>query len=491
MTKINKYSVEWYLKNKDDIGADRKKLIEGLKNGANIKREKDVNIPQSLFLGDIRDAKKQQALLMQSCKDGMQAVQTISQFGGINNVFKILDENGDGKVTIDEIKNISQANTSFFAEEVDEYLSANDLKAIYDNAMQAAGGEYKVEGNVTNYTYKNGIKTKVSEDENGDIHYKYIEGQSKDGGKLSIALNYDLQTLYQNEWDEKGRIITTIVDSPGANNDRAINITYDDENNSRSVESTTAGTKYQALITQEEGRVSSDKSVTYSSDGVIGNTKQQSIGDCWVLSGVNALASTPKGAQLIKNSIKHNPDGSVTVKLKGANRSYTFSADEVGGADYVNNKYSYAKGDTDMNLLEMAITRYRQELIASNPESWKYRDATMENPIDGGLTFESLQYITGKKPEVSFNSKNIAKMLAKKEQAPERYAAEFSFRKKDESIDNGKVIITGHAYSLSRVTSDTVYIINPWDSSKEIAYPIDKFLENCDEMAFLDMNKVR
>lgn len=40
---------------------------------------------------------------------------------------------------------------------------------------------------------------------------------------------------------------------------------------------------------------------------------QRTVGDCWFLSSVGAMASTPEGKESIKNMIEDNGDGTYTV----------------------------------------------------------------------------------------------------------------------------------------------------------------------------------
>ena len=67
----------------------------------------------------------------------------------------------------------------------------------------------------------------------------------------------------------------------------------------------------------------------------------------------------------MNDSIVQNDDGSVTVLLNGIGQEYTFSPEEIALNQYQTPDKEYSSGDTDMNLIEMAIGKYREELIAS------------------------------------------------------------------------------------------------------------------------------
>lgn len=67
---------------------------------------------------------------------------------------------------------------------------------------------------------------------------------------------------------------------------------------------------------------------------------------------------------------------------------------------------------------------------------------------------------------------------------------EITYNDRDEIYTYKDGTITdGRAYSVKRVTAYTVYVINPWDSSKEIAYPKDKFLDNSLVVATADLSE--
>lgn len=298
---------------------------------------------------------------------------------------------------------------------------------------------------------------------------------------------YDYKSKEKNETikDEFGRVKYQNIDAQGRLNDKTLTITYDSQGRKKTVKTETSGRIISETYDYDTGKKTKRTTLKYNTDGVIGDTKQQSIGDCWILSGTNALRDIPKGAKAIKDAIKKNPDGSVTVTLKGVKRSYTFTPDEIGAHDYTKTNKEYSTGDVDMNLIEMAITRYRKEIIPEDEtqRTGKIKNASPEDPVKGGLLEEAIEYLTGVKSKVGKTEKEIDKMLKNKIEHESRYVTMVQFKEKHST---NKDITNNHAYQVKRVTEDTVYVVNPWDSSKEIAYPLEEFKANVQRMTQAD-----
>jgi hypothetical protein len=92
-----------------------------------------------------------------------------------------------------------------------------------------------------------------------------------------------------------------------------------------------------------------------------------------ILAKFKKLSETEQGKKIIKDAIVKNDDGSVTVNFKGANKSYTFTKDDLKAA---NDKYitkfdskgsvtgyikKYARADGDALVLELAFAKLKQE----------------------------------------------------------------------------------------------------------------------------------
>ena len=79
------------------------------------------------------------------------------------------------------------------------------------------------------------------------------------------------------------------------------------------------------------------------------------LGDCWLIAAVKSLSATQKGQEMLDNIMSIDKKGNVTVRLKGVNKKYTISKEELEGANEL------AQGDLDMRAIEIAIRRYLNE----------------------------------------------------------------------------------------------------------------------------------
>lgn len=94
-----------------------------------------------------------------------------------------------------------------------------------------------------------------------------------------------------------------------------------------------------------------------NADGKIGNTTSSRKNlDNNVASAIYAVANSDP--QLIKDCIKVNSNGSITVTLKGVGKSYTISAKEL---DKARDSGRYTQGDDDVLALEIAMEKYGKE----------------------------------------------------------------------------------------------------------------------------------
>ena len=79
------------------------------------------------------------------------------------------------------------------------------------------------------------------------------------------------------------------------------------------------------------------------------------LSDCWLIAAVKSLSANQKGQKMLDNIMSIDKKENVTVKLKGVQREYTISKEELEGANEL------AQGDLDMRAIEIAIRRYLNE----------------------------------------------------------------------------------------------------------------------------------
>lgn len=236
-----------------------------------------------------------------------------------------------------------------------------------------------------------------------------------------------------------------------------------------------AGSNENTSITKPNGKIDED-------------FEQGNTGDCWLLASIKAIASRPKGLQILNDSVKVNNDGSVTVTLKGVNKTYTISKEEL------ESNIQLSTGDGDIRALEIAVNKYFEE----------ERGVRDRLDINGNNMFVAYDILTGQGdfdhffPHGSSGDRLIN---------PDYYDHEFTddeinqFNDKNkiftvsargnkdrivlDSSSSEQVLTTNHAYAVIRSDSEYVYLVNPWNSGSELKVTREQFKEffnNINEM---------
>lgn len=513
MDEIRKYSREWFITNSS---SKAKESAKNLKNGAENKVDGSLN--RGVFNGDKEDVKG----WLEIVKNGAETERLIKEYGGFDNIFALIDTDEDGVIDDDEISAMAGVDTPEDEERLDKKFTTKDLQMIYDNVMAVDSAKVEETENKKTYKYNDGSKTEVEYDKDGNIQKttsyksdedgkivrktydkdgKLLEVDTGDGNKQGITEQNGLKV--KNFTDDKGRIIKTVTEGKTEKDKKTVDTEYHNDG-SKTVTTDTIGRHIVEKYDKNEKLISKDIVYKYESDmggldGVIEDTYQGTAGDCWLLAGVNSVAQTPAGKEMIKNAIHKNDDGSVTITLKGVDRSYTYTPEELVSYDYASSPMATATGDLDMNLIERAVSEYRRELL-SKPEAEiprSMKQATKRDPLNAGTGEESMFYLTGKKGYTTGDTNKIKQDIDKFAQKPDNYGIVVNFKQGDPDIysheaaemgtrEDAVEIISNHAYTVSRVDDKNVYVRDPKDSYWEIKYPKEKFFENVAQCSTVD-----
>ena len=92
------------------------------------------------------------------------------------------------------------------------------------------------------------------------------------------------------------------------------------------------------------------------------NFAQDGKGDCWLISSLKALNNSEKGKEIIKSCLSADNAGNITVNIKGIDKSYTITNDEINAAIDSENS---ALGDKDAIAIELAFEKHILSAIDS------------------------------------------------------------------------------------------------------------------------------
>lgn len=228
-----------------------------------------------------------------------------------------------------------------------------------------------------------------------------------------------------------------------------------------------------AISHQEAVTENSTSGITEMNGEIDNSFKQGQVGDCWLLGSIQAIAQNEKGKQLLNDSIKILDNGNVEVTLKGVNKTYTFTQEEI------KNRKELSSGDLDVRALEMAVQKYIEE----NPDelhSWS-------DQFEGNSGHTAFKILVGGKNKESIggflNSSttkwNITDRTINHFNDLDCIAVTASSSKKNYAFvdGNGKQqeLLGHHMYAIKGSDEQNVYLVNPHDTSKVITVPRNEY----------------
>ena len=237
-------------------------------------------------------------------------------------------------------------------------------------------------------------------------------------------------------------------------------------------------------------------------DGVIDETRQQQTGDCWLLSGINALSYTEDGRQIINDALDYQDNGDIVIHFKGVD-DYTVTKQEIDQARKDQNFLysSYSKGDDDMLAFELGVEKLYDDIaygkVKLEDAPWHFEDADgiktdiIEDgkSIEGGNEAQLMYFITGKEANYLYDREDMESALGEFDGKTVALGASIDGDITMAKDINGKNVLLpgGHAYAIKDVDGDSVTVTNPWDSGKEIVLSKDEFLDKFDDMYKCDL----
>jgi len=290
---------------------------------------------------------------------------------------------------------------------------------------------------------------------------------------------------------------------------------------------------------QRESYVENIKTINQEIDSF----RQGRRGDCYLLASLYSISQTQNGDKILAKNFTYNDDGSVIVTFPGALKAKKGYEDEGNGDKCaITGKYkitkeaiekakklsgfSYAYGDIDVILTELAMEAYRAEVVDTNkalnqrPEAYIPGQCGTKNEIDtlsGGQLYDANYILTGKKSEFYISANKLTKPVKLYYQGEFGYVgvkskmigSKYSKSRKDEKEvlnvynkdsdlqklldtykgNENKYAITvgvicgrkgvdgvtkkggGHALSVTKITDEYVELVNPWDTTKKERIP--------------------
>ncbi len=297
-------------------------------------------------------------------------------------------------------------------------------------------------------------------------------------------------------------------------------------------------------------QTSPSKILSYQANIYIDNERvddfrQGNRGDCYLLASLTSIKNTKEGQEVLKNNIQKNGDGSYTVTLPGAviaknhyiaegdgakcaiTGVYRISAAAIKKAQSLSGK-SYAYGDLQVILFELAMEAFRAEVVQTNKAlgqkserylAGQYGPVNESDTLSGGQMYDAVFILTGQKSDVyeaksnkkpmlytpgkygyvdangkPLSSKSeqaksgvlavnhvynkesdLQKLLDKYEGKEDQFSITVSFRVAKTGPDGVTKQGGSHALTVTKITDDYVEVVNPWDTTKRERIPRDDF----------------
>lgn len=187
---------------------------------------------------------------------------------------------------------------------------------------------------------------------------------------------------------------------------------------------------------------------------------QNTTGDCWLLAGLISAFRKPLGRKRLEDLLTvDNQKRQVTVNLKGINKKYVLSFDEIIASNHL------ASGDGDVRAIEIAMDRYlKSEAYKGNGTKYNIVD------INGNRCKTVFNALFGNSKEIDLdnvskddlNSQTKAYTITfHRTKIESHYYKNAAYDEKGKQMD----IVRAHAYAVLKADDNYVWILNPWNPS--------------------------